>query len=91
MTKATAPLDKPGYHLVHIEKGVLGELSKIREEVEELEDAAAQGVKVMELVELSDLIGAVKAYLIKHHPSSTLADLEAMAEVTSRAFRNGRR
>lgn len=83
--------DKPGYHLRHIEKGVLGEPSKIKEEVEEFLDACDQGVAVMALVELSDLLGAISAYLEKHHPSMSLDDLQKMRAVTERAFRNGRR
>lgn len=82
---------KPGYHTKPIAKGVLGEASKITEEHDEFQDAVAQGVKVMALVELSDMIGAVQAYLDKHHAGTTLDDLIAMNHVTARAFRNGRR
>jgi len=82
---------KPGYHLATIAKGELGELSKIQEELDELRDAEAQGVKIMALVEASDLIGAIDAWLAKHHPQTTLADLVLMHEVTRRAFENGRR
>ena len=82
---------KPGYHLAEIEKGVLGEPSKILEEVNEFMDATRQGVDIMALVELSDLQGAVEAYLDKHHPSITLQSLRDMAAVTARAFANGRR
>lgn len=81
----------PGYHLREIDKGVLGEASKVREEVEEFLDAVDQGVSIMALVELSDLIGAVQAYLEVHHPSVSLQDLIAMSNVTARAFKNGRR
>jgi NTP pyrophosphatase (non-canonical NTP hydrolase) len=84
-------MDKPGYHLKPIEKGVLGEASKVQEEVEEFMDAVEQGVSIMALVELADLMGAVIAYLAKHHPNMTLQDLLAMNEVTARAFRNGKR
>lgn len=84
-------MDKPGYHLKPIEKGVLGEASKVREEVEEFMDAVEQGVSIMALVELADLMGAVIAYLAKHHPTMTLQDLLAMNEVTARAFKNGKR
>lgn len=83
--------DKPGYHVAAIPKGVLGELSKINEELAEAHDAEAQGAKVMVLVELSDLYGALEAYLTKHFPSVTMRDLEKMAAVTKRAFENGRR
>jgi hypothetical protein len=82
---------KPGYHLVEIQKGELGELSKIQEELDELKDAEAQGVKVMQLVEASDLIGAIDAWLAKYHPNTKLVDLVLMSDITRRAFENGRR
>lgn len=81
----------PGYHSRPIKRGVLGEASKIVEECEEFVDAVDQGVKIMALVELSDLLGAMSAYLATHHPGMTLDDLQAMRLVTERAFRNGRR
>jgi hypothetical protein len=83
--------ENPGYHLDLIPRGTLGEPSKILEEVLEFLDAHRQRVKVMELVELSDLMGAVKAYLAKHAPDHDLDDLLSMSEVTERAFKNGRR
>jgi len=82
---------KIGYHLKSIKKGSIGELSKIREEIEELEDANQQGVKIMELVELSDLYGSIELYLKKHFPNITMEDLKKMSDVTQRAFKNGRR
>ena len=82
---------KIGYHLKSIKKGFIGELSKIREEIEELEDANQQGVKIMELVELSDLYGSIELYLKKHFPNITMEDLKKMSDVTQRAFKNGRR
>ncbi len=81
----------PGYHVTPIKKGVLGEISKIQEELDELIDAEKQGCKIMALIELSDAIGAIKAYLKKHHPDITLDDLMAMQTITERAFRNGHR
>lgn len=84
-------LDKVGYHLRTIEKGIPGEASKIREELEEFEDSLEQGVKIMVLNELSDMIGAVELYLEKHHPGVHLRDLQDMSRVTHRAFQNGRR
>lgn len=84
-------MEKPGYHLVEIAKGKLGEPSKILEEVEEFIDATNQGVSIMALIELSDLMGAIRAYLGKHHPTITIDDLNKMSEVTERAFVNGRR
>lgn len=81
----------PGYHLIDIPRGELGEISKIREELDELLDAASQGVKVMELIELSDLVGAIEAYLERHHVGTTFDDLIRMKDITRRAFKNGRR
>jgi hypothetical protein len=82
---------RPGYHLRAIARGTLGELSKIQEELEEAQDAFAQGSKVMALVELADLVGALEAVLGKHFPGMTLADLQAFAAITRRAFENGHR
>ena len=81
----------PGYHLRPIPKGTLGELSKVQEELDEALDAQEQGVSIMLMVELSDMVGALEAYLAKHHPSVTLEDLRKMAAVTRRAFESGRR
>lgn len=81
----------PGYHSRPIEKGVLGEPSKIKEECDELLDACSQGSRVMALVELSDMVGAINAYLEKHHPGTTIDDLLIFSHITERAFRNGRR
>lgn len=81
----------PGYHLRQIERGVWGEPSKIREECEEFMDAIEQGVDLMALIELSDLIGAINGYLVKHHPSLRMEDLVKMNVVTQRAFVNGHR
>lgn len=78
-----------GYHKVKIEKGVLGEFSKIREEFLEAEDALEQDNKVMLLVELCDLIGAVEAYVEKHN--MTLNDLLTMKDATKSAFLDGTR
>jgi hypothetical protein len=84
-------VDKPGYHLRKISKGTLGELSKIQEELDELRDAEEQGVKVMQLVEASDMVGALVRWLESKHPGTTLDDLIEMHKVTRRAFENGRR
>ena len=80
-----------GYHLTKIERGEYGEISKIEEEVAELQDAAIQGNKIMELVELSDLVGAIDGYLQEHHPGTTMTDLITMAAATRRAFITGAR
>jgi hypothetical protein len=52
-----------GYHVDNIQRGEYGEISKIVEEVAELKDAAKQGIKVMVLVELADIVGAIVGYL----------------------------
>ncbi|UTU07819.1 hypothetical protein CcrC1_gp133 [Caulobacter phage C1] len=82
---------RPGYHLRDFRKGVLGEASKVREETEEFLDAVEQGSLIMALVELSDLHGAIEAYLAKHAPGVTMDDLAQMSAITKRAFRHGRR
>jgi hypothetical protein len=81
----------PGYHIKTIERGIFGEPSKIREEVEEFMDAVEQGCSIMALVELSDLIGAIQGYLAKYHKSIKLVDLVRMSSITERAFKIGSR
>ena len=73
------------YHIRHISKGVLGEPSKIREELEEYEDAVAQGNKIMASVELSDLYGALEA--LARRQGLCMEDLQTMAKATERAFK----
>ncbi len=51
-----------GYHNTEIEKGVLGQVSKITEEYKEFMDAVEQDNSIMELIELSDLLGAIESY-----------------------------
>ena len=48
-----------GYHLKPIPKGRLGHISKIQEELMEYEDAIEQNCRIMAMVELSDLVGAI--------------------------------
>lgn len=88
---AGTPLENPGYHLVAIPRGVLGELSKVREELDELEDAMAQGSRIMAAVELSDMVGALQAFMDRHLPGTTIEDLLKFSAITKRAFQNGRR
>lgn len=83
------PNDIIGYHLKAIPKGVYGEVSKIREELEELEDAEEQGIRVMAMCELADLYGAIQAVALSYN--LTMADLKAMSDVTKRAFESGAR
>lgn len=56
----------PGYHLAAIPRGVLGEVSKVKEELAELQDALAQNSKVMALVEAADLVGALQAFIDRY-------------------------
>jgi phosphoribosyl-ATP pyrophosphohydrolase len=85
------PKTIPGYHIKDIKKGTVGESSKIREEVEELIDAEEQHNKIMMLCELSDIYGAMDAFLQKHFPDLTMQDVEVMAHTTARAFKSGHR
>lgn len=80
---------KYGYHAVKIKKGVLGEISKIQEELDELKDAENQGVKILIAVELSDLFGAIREYAKKY--GLKMADLHDMAKLTRKAFEQGHR
>ena len=80
-----------GYHTTIIPRGIYGEVSKILEEVNELKDAIRQGAKIMELCELSDIIGAIDGYLKNHHPGTSMNDLIKMASLTARAFEVGER
>lgn len=77
------------YHTRKINKGILGEFSKIKEEFEELEDAHNQNNPVLELCELADLIGAIKHHIKKYN--ITLYGLEKMADATESAFKSGGR
>lgn len=80
-----------GYHIQRIPKGLYGYASKILEEAHELDDAVNQGCKVMQLVELSDIIGAIQGFLETSHKGITMDDLITMAKITRRAFENGER
>lgn len=80
-----------GYHLALIPKTKdIGSAEKIIEEYEEWLDSVAQKTKVMELVELSDLIGAIDLYIKKQYNMS-INDLIAFSNITQRAFINGTR
>ena len=79
-----------GYHRREISKGELGEFSKIIEEYTELLDAHEQSNNVLEICELTDLIGAIKYYAEKKFNLS-LDDLIVFSEATENAFKNGTR
>jgi hypothetical protein len=69
---------QPGYHLREIPKGVFGEASKILEEAAEFAEALEQGTKLMAMIELSDMRGAIDGYIQKNHSGLTIADLERL-------------
>ena len=80
-----------GYHKRQIIKGELGKVSKIREELEELEDAIEQDNKILALCELADLYGAIEHVLLGQFTDLTMEDLKVMSRATSEAFQDGTR
>lgn len=78
-----------GYHKREIEKGTLGEFSKIREEFEELSDANEQDNPVLQICELCDMLGAIEAFAKKWNLS--IDDLMKMKSSTEQAFKDGSR
>ncbi len=79
-----------GYHKKEIKKGVLGEYSKIKEEFKELTDAVDQGDKVLQLCELTDLIGAIEEFSLNKFNVS-LQDLINFSNKPKSAFREKKR
>lgn len=79
-----------GYHVNEIEKGVLGEFSKIKEEFLELEDGFKQNCKVLMICELTDLIGAIEEFSTKHF-NLNITDLRQFSDLTKKAFKEGDR
>jgi len=53
-----------GYHKAIITKGEIGEYSKVKEEFEELTDAYEQDDKILQIIEVTDLIGAIEEFSI---------------------------
>jgi len=95
-----------GYHITKIPKGVLGEWSKVEEELAEYEDAKEQGSKILMAVELADVWGAIVASnesgsrmvetvaYISNEASKlglTYVDLMKFSRITERAFKSGAR
>lgn len=80
---------EPGYHLMKIKTGEYGKFSKIQEEFWELFDAVSQNSQILQLVELSDLIGAIEGYA--ETLGSNLDEILLMRSITKRAFKNGHR
>jgi len=82
---------QPGYHINHIPKSKIGSLDKIFEELMECFDAEQQNDKIMLLVELSDLYGALESFMQFNFPSFSIDDLKNTSHTTKRAFISGRR
>jgi hypothetical protein len=82
--------ENTGYHVREIPKGVLGEFSKIVEEYTELLDAHEQNSNVLEICELTDLIGAIR-YYAENKFNLSLEDLIKFSMQTENAFKNGKR
>lgn len=80
-----------GYHINDIPRGEYGKSSKLLEEVLELVDSENQHNKIMCLLELSDLVGAIEGYLQCNFKEITLQDLITMAHATQRSFISGER
>lgn len=67
-------------------------MSKIEEELQEAIDAAEQGNSIMVLLELSDMVGAIEAYVAREFGGKfNLDSLRKMASATKRAFDSGHR
>lgn len=78
------------YHIKPImTRGVFGQPSKIREELEELEEAIEQDNPILIACELSDLYGALEAVAANYNWS--MDDLVKMAAATKRSFMSGER
>lgn len=79
-----------GYHKRAIViEGTYGEVSKIEEELDELKEAFEQDNKILALVEIADLYGALEAVALKL--GVNMEDVAKMAAATKRAFQSGER
>ena len=78
------------YHRNEIQKGTIGEFSKIKEEFQELEDGYMQDDKILQIVELTDLIGAIEEFSINKF-GLNVNDLVKFSNKTKEAFREGKR
>ncbi len=78
-----------GYHNRKITKGILGTISKVKEEIEEFEDAQEQKNKILQIVELSDIYGALEKLAEQYY--LTMDDLKKMSDKTKSAFMDGDR
>ncbi len=80
-----------GYHEKDIPLSEFESADKIYEEVLEFRDSLNQGVKIMSLLELSDIMGAIEGYIEKNFPELSLDDLLKMKEATRKTFKSGMR
>lgn len=78
-----------GYHIKNIKKCNYGSMGKIQEELEELSDAHRQGSRIMMLVELADIYGALEGFLQENFPDMQMHDLKKFSDITKRAFKEG--
>jgi hypothetical protein len=78
-----------GYHITKITKGTYGQISKVQEELDEFIDAKEQGIVIMEMLELSDIYGALES--VTETYGINMEDLKRMSDVTKRAFKSGKR
>lgn len=87
LAKQTPPT---GYHTYNIPKSNYGTLDKVTEEYLELMDARLLESPVLELVELTDLIGAIAGYANARY-NITLDELVKFSKMTSDSFKSGKR
>lgn len=80
-----------GYHKAEITKGVYGHFSKIEEEFQELKDAIDQKDRILALVELSDLVGAIDGFVKHEFKTMSLDDIVKFSKLTQHAFETGDR
>lgn len=78
-----------GYHKYKIKKGILGEISKVEEEIAEFKDALFQNCRIMEMLELADIYGALQQVAQSYDLS--MSDLKIMSDITISAFKDGSR
>lgn len=72
-----------GYHIRNIQRGTLGEWSKVSEEIEEIIDALEQNLKPMVLIELCDCLGAIHSHANSHANHEEGFNFENWVYVTS--------
>jgi hypothetical protein len=78
-----------GYHKRNIARGEIGKISKVQEELDEYLDAQEQGIKIMEMLELSDIYGALES--VAETYNLTMDDLKLMSDRTKESFKSGER